>query len=214
MNMLCTHEKSFRGEAGMMRFQQARVVICGAGALGSNIAETLIRCGFRHLRVIDNDRVEAHNLTTQTYGRADIGAQKVNALRHHLYRVSGIEIDAVPRAMNVGNVKSLLRAADLIIDTFDNSAARALVSVAARKQGLPCLHVGMASDYGEIIWEPDYRVPRQGTQDICDYPLARNLVTLTAGIGAETVMRFIADFRRESYTITFNDLAVHPYVPA
>ena len=104
-----------------------RVTLCGAGALGSHLADNLARQGFQHLRVIDRDRVEEHNVSTQLYGTSDIGAWKVEVLRQRLFRATGIEIDVERKELTERNARTFLQEAGLIIDTFDNSASRRLV---------------------------------------------------------------------------------------
>ena len=75
------HENLYRGPDALSKLAAVRVTLCGAGALGSNLADTLARQGFRRLRVIDRDRVEEHNVGTQTYGENDVGAWKADVLR-------------------------------------------------------------------------------------------------------------------------------------
>jgi len=99
---------------------------------------------------------------------------------------------------------------DLVVDTFDNSLSRSLVLGACRASSVPCLHVGLFEDYGEVIWDEQYRVPSDVAGDVCDYPLARNLVLLAVVIAGETVMRFVADGQRVSRSGTLGDLAVAP----
>ena len=77
---------------------------------------------------------------------------------------------------------------------------------------LPCLHVGLSSDYAEVIWNENYRVPSDVNDDVCDYPLARNLVVLTVGVASETMMKFITTGKRLSYTITFKDFSIQPFL--
>ena len=187
-----------------------RVTLCGAGALGSNLADTLVRQGFRHLRVIDRDRVEEHNVSTQIYGEGDVGAWKTDVLRNHLFRAAGVEIDAQRQELSDRNVRKLLKDAQLVIDTFDNSASRRLLQDHCRAHDLACLHAGLFADYGEVVWDEQYRVPSDAGQDVCDYPLARNLVLLTVVVTAETVVRFVLNGRRESWSITLGDFAVRP----
>jgi len=111
------------------------------------------------LRVIDRDRVEEHNVSTQLYGEAEIGAWKVESLRNRLFRATGIEIDALRKDLTDQNGRQLLKECDLIIDTFDNSRSRQLVQDVARASSVACLHVGLHADYCEIIWDEHYRVP-------------------------------------------------------
>ncbi len=112
----------------MMRLADARIVLCGAGALGSHLAEHLLRQGARQMTVIDFDRVEQHNLGTQSYEEGDIGALKVDALRARCYRATGVEIVVVSQPLTERNAAKRLRHADLVLDTFDTSAARRLVT--------------------------------------------------------------------------------------
>jgi len=118
----------------------------GAGALGSNFVEPLVRQGARSVRVIDRDRVEEHNVGTQ--------------------------------------------------DT-------------ARALGLPCVHAGLNADYGEVVWDEHYRVPRGvAGPAACDYPLARNLVLLTVAVAPECVLGFALGGLRRQWSITLGDFAI------
>jgi molybdopterin-synthase adenylyltransferase len=64
------------------------VTVCGAGALGANITESLARSGFCKLTVVDRDRIEERNLSTQPYYRSDVGAFKAKILANNLYRAT------------------------------------------------------------------------------------------------------------------------------
>ena len=194
----------------MDRLACMRVTVCGAGALGSNLTETLARQGFQNLRVIDHDRVEEHNVGTQTYGLCDVGAFKVEVLRSHLFRLTEVEIDARRIEQSERSVRKCLRESDLVIDAFDNSASRELVQKHCREKGIECLHIGLSADYGEIIWNDNYLVPADVDGDVCDYPLARNLVTLTVSVAAEILIRWISNDTRDDVSVTLNDFAVRP----
>lgn len=211
MDGLLNHERALRGAELIERLGRARVVLCGAGAVGSNLAHQLARQGFARLAVIDRDRVEASNLSTQTYRKADLGAQKAVALRNDVYRIAGIELEAQPVDLTEKNAAKLLADAAVIVDGFDNAASRALVSRTARALNLPCLHVGLAADYAEVLWEPVWTCPSGAGEDICDYPMARNLIGLATCVAAEVLVRFLDSGATASYTITHADLAVLPH---
>jgi molybdopterin-synthase adenylyltransferase len=204
------HEALYRGEEAMARLAGARIVLCGAGALGSHLAEHLLRQGARQLTVIDFDRVEQHNLGTQNYEEGDIGAFKVDALRARCYRATSVEIATVSQPLTERNAAKLLRLADLVLDTFDTSASRRLVSETCATLGRPCLHLGMHTDYGEVHWNEGYRVPSDVVApDVCAYPLARNLALLAVALGAEVTLRFLLMGVRENYSITLRDLTIN-----
>lgn len=202
------HEKLSRSGAVMAKLRAAHVTVCGAGALGSHVVEGLARSGVGALRVIDRDKVEERNLSTQPWGRADIGQPKARLLAHSVFRAVGVQVDARAKELDADNARALIRGSTVVVDAFDNSVGRAAVQTAADKLGLPCVHAGMASDYSEVVWDPGYVVPSATNDDVCDYPLARNLATLTAALAAEAVIRFIADGDTTSRSLTFGDLQI------
>jgi molybdopterin/thiamine biosynthesis adenylyltransferase len=195
----------------MQSMRELSVVVCGAGAIGANIVENLARQGFAHIRSIDFDRIEERNLSTQPYYASDIGAFKAKILANSIYRALGVKVDARAEELTSANAAKLLGGAALIVDAFDNSASRQAVKDYCDKAGVACLHVGLASEYGEIIWNENYRVPSDAGQDDCDYPLARNLVMMTVAVASEVIARFAATGEKDSFTITLEDFAVRPY---
>jgi molybdopterin/thiamine biosynthesis adenylyltransferase len=205
---LLHHERIYRGAEWLARLESTSVTLCGAGALGSLLADNLARQGIRRWKVIDRDRVEEHNAGTQLYGQAEVGAWKVEALRNRVFRAVGIEIEAVAKEFNDRNARSLLKGSGIVIDAFDNAAARGLVQEHCRAAAIPCLHVGLNADYAEVIWDPGYRVPNDVAGDVCDYPLARNLVLLAVAVASEAVLRFVRDGRQDGWSITLGDFAV------
>src|SRR5690349_579986 len=146
------HEAIYRGADAVARLAERPLILCGVGALGSLLADNLARQGFRRLRAIDRDRVEEHNVGTQLYGESDVGAWKVDALRNHLFRATGIEIDAVRKELDDRTARTLLKGPGLVIDTLDNAAARRLVQDQCRAKSLDGLHVGLFADYAEVVW--------------------------------------------------------------
>src|SRR5262249_40239900 len=131
------HEALQRGDPAMQVLRDKRVVVCGAGALGANLVETLARAGMTKLTVIDRDRIEERNLSTQPWYKTDIGAWKAKILANSLYRALGVKVDAVTDELTVSNASKLLKGADVIVDVFDNSKSRQAVKDAAA--GVPCL---------------------------------------------------------------------------
>jgi molybdopterin-synthase adenylyltransferase len=208
------HEEIYRGAGCIVKLAGVALTLCGAGALGSLLADNLARQGLRRWKVIDRDRVEEHNVGTQLYGEAEIGAWKVEALRSRLFRSVGIEIEAVSKELTERNARSLIKESGIILDTFDNSAARRLVQNQCRSAGVPCLHAGLFADYGEVIWDEHYRVPQDVAGDVCDYPLARNLVLTTVAVASEALIRYILEGTKQNWSITLRDFAVRPSEPS
>lgn len=173
----------------------------------------LVRQGFSKIKAIDMDRVDTHNLNTQTFEEADIGKLKVAACQNRAFRSVGVEIETISQELTGDNVKKVLKGADLVIDAFDNTKSRQLVQNHCRTEKLVCLHAGLSADYGEVVWDEFYCVPQDGGKDICDYPLARNLVMLVVAITCEEIVDFCLEKkpRRKNWGITLKDLAIRPY---
>lgn len=205
------HEQLHRTPALMAKLRDFPITICGAGALGANLTENLARSGFGKLRVIDRDRIEERNLSTQPYYRSDVGAYKTKILTNSLYRALGIAIDGRSQELTSSNVKQLLNRSALVVDCFDNSVARQIVTDYCVNSQIPCLHVGLASDYAEIIWNQIYRVPTPVNDDVCDYPLARNLVNLSVAVACEVIISFIDNEQQQSFTVTLADFAIKAF---
>jgi molybdopterin/thiamine biosynthesis adenylyltransferase len=205
------HERLYRTAELMAKLRTFPITLCGAGAVGSNLAENLARTGFATLKVIDYDRIEERNLSTQPFYRSDIGAHKTTILANTLYRALGVNLETSVTELTSHNAKKLLKGSQLVIDGFDNSTARAAVSKYCKSANLPCLHVGLTSDYAEIIWNDEYRVPSATQDDVCDYPLARNLVLLAVTIASEVIIAFVKDGTQQSLTVTLQDFAVQAF---
>ena len=61
-----------------------------------------------------------------------------------------------------------------------------------------------------MIWDPDYRVPRDVGGDVCDYPLARNLVLLAVAVASEALCDSSAMAVEVGWSITLRDFAIRP----
>ena len=196
--------------ASLAPFADRLITVCGAGALGGNVAETLARMGYTRLRLIDRDRVEMRNLSTQPYGRGEVGAPKARALANTLYRAVQAKVEPVVAELTVENASKLLAGSVLVVDAFDNHDARAAVSAEARRLDVPCLHVGFSADglYGSGIWEPGYEAPRDVLGDPCDYPLTRPLALMIAALAARAITEYFSEGKQINFELTWNDLKI------
>jgi predicted ThiF/HesA family dinucleotide-utilizing enzyme len=208
-----THEQRYRDLA---RVAERPITICGAGALGANLAETLARMGLRRLRVVDRDRVEARNLSTQPWAQQDVGAPKARVLAGALYRAVGARVDAQHAELAAANALQLLEGSAVVVDAFDNLPSRALVGRTADALGAPCLHIalGPEGDYGCGLRDGAYRTidrreatgDEQRAEDTCDYPLTRPLAMLVASAAAEVLACHLLDGSRRGFELTLRDL--------
>jgi len=205
------HEIAYRGEAIFEKRKQFELIVCGAGALGSNLLNMLARQGFESLTVIDCDRVERHNLQTQYYGKSDVGTVKVRACKNKLFRDLGVKIVDLKKEIKKPSDLKLAQESKLIVDTFDNFESRRIIQQACREFKISCVHAGMSDDgFSEIKWDEVYRIPEEEVpqEDVCEYPLATNLVHFTVNLLAEVIARFADEGIKQNYEFTLKDLKI------
>lgn len=193
----------------MKEFLKSRVVtICGVGALGGNLAENLARQGFKNLRLIDHDKVEPRNLWTQPYYKEDIGHLKVRVLAERLYRSGETKVEPHRTRLDGSNAIILLRSSNLAVDCFDNPISRDIVKNTCSLLEIPCLHLGLAEGYAEVIWSEQYRIPKQTGRNPCDNPEARDTILIAIAIATRAIFDFFKNGERKSYTITMKDMKI------
>ena len=156
---LVRYERQMRyppiGESGQGKLRDSQVLICGCGALGSVLANTLARAGVGHLRLVDRDFLELNNLQRQVlYEEADVEATipKAVAAREKLRRInSQIEIEAHVVDVSSTNVLALVDGIDLILDGTDNFETRFLLNDVSLQQGIPWIYGGCIGAEGQSI---------------------------------------------------------------
>jgi hypothetical protein len=65
--------------------------------------------------------------------------------------------------------------------------------------------VGLYADYCEAIWDEHYRVPNDVAGDVCEYPLARNLVLFAVALASELLVRYVLDGKMQNFSGTLTD---------
>ncbi len=114
------------GERGQQRLRAARVLIVGAGGLGSPAALYLAAAGVGHIGVVDHDVVELSNLQRQVlFGTDDLGQSKALLARRRLLELNpGIEVTAHAEELCAANAASLIGSHDLVLDGSDRLGTR------------------------------------------------------------------------------------------
>jgi len=130
------------GQKGQERLKRSRVVIAGAGGLGSPIALYLTAAGIGMIRVIDHDQVELSNLNRQIlHWEEDIGRKKVDTARTKLRTLnSAVEIEAIDETITEANVSQLVDGCDAIVDAMDNLPTRYILNRCAIEKNIPFFH--------------------------------------------------------------------------
>ncbi len=143
------------GVEGQKRLGASRVTLCGCGALGTVLANALVRAGVGFLRVIDRDFIETHNLQRQVlFDESDVTANlpKAEAAARKLRLInSEVAIEPVVTDIDRTNILELTSDADLILDGTDNFEVRYLINDAAVKLGKPWVYGGCIGSHGQTM---------------------------------------------------------------
>ena len=128
-------------KSGQQKLKKAKVLVAGAGGLGSAILTYLAVAGGGRIKIIDGDRVELSNLNRQMlHSDKDIGRDKVDSAKEKLEVLNpDISVEAVKATINENNVFSLV-ADYMIVDAMDNLPTRLLLNRVAVKKNLPLFH--------------------------------------------------------------------------
>ena len=140
------------GEAGQMRLLDSRVLLIGAGGLGSPAAFYLAAAGVGTLGIIDDDVVDRSNLQRQILHTDErIGTPKVESARLTLSALNpAIRIETHGERLTAANVEKVFAGYDLVVDGCDNFATRYLVNDACVKLGLPNVHGAIFRFEGQL----------------------------------------------------------------
>ena len=134
---------------------ESRALLCGCGALGSTIANLLVRAGVGMLRIVDRDFVELGNLQRQSlFDEADAaeGIPKAVAAAEKLRKInSTVAVEPVVADVDPTNIENFCDGVDLILDGTDNFETRFLLNDAAVKLGLPWIYGGCVGSEGQSM---------------------------------------------------------------
>jgi adenylyltransferase/sulfurtransferase len=143
------------GEDGQRALARGRALLCGCGALGTVLAETLVRAGVGFLRIVDRDFVEVSNLQRQVLFDEDDAAEplpKAIAAARKLSRInSTVTVEPVVADVGPRNVLELIRDVDVILDGTDNFETRFLLNDAALETGKPWVYGGCVGSHGQTM---------------------------------------------------------------
>lgn len=143
------------GEEGQKRLMASRITICGCGALGTVLANHMVRAGVGFVRIVDRDFIETHNLQRQIlFDEQDVADNlpKAEAAARKLRKInSQVEIEAVVTDIDHTNILDLTEGADLILDGTDNFETRYLINDVAVKTGKPWIFGGVIGSEGQTM---------------------------------------------------------------
>lgn len=163
------------GEAGQERLKRAKVLIVGAGGLGSPCALYLAAAGIGTLGIVDSDAVEVSNLQRQIiYTTADVGCAKATAAAAALRALNPhTTVMALPERLTVDNVAAVIDDYEVVVECVDNFPTRYLINDACIRSGKPLVEAGVMGFAGILMTI----VPGQGPCYRCVFPENRQAET-------------------------------------
>jgi adenylyltransferase/sulfurtransferase len=195
------------GDEGQRKLASGRALVVGCGALGSVVAETLVRAGVGLVRIVDRDFVELNNLQRQVlYDESDVarGLPKAVAAENKLRQInSEITIESHVADVSHRNIIELARDVDVIVDGTDNFAVRFLLNDFAVKHKKPWVYGGCIGAEGQTMTIlPDDtaclaclmpEAPPPGTTPTCDTAgILGPIVNVIASIEASEALKILS----------------------
>jgi len=197
------------GPEGQERLRSARVLVVGCGALGSALAETMVRAGVGGLTVVDRDIVEASNLQRQALFDEEDAARarpKAVAAEARLRRLnSDVTVRGIVADVDPTNADGLVRETELVLDGTDNFETRYLVNDVCLKARVPWIYGACVAAHGTALAVRPGRTPclrcvigerpAPGSAETCDtVGVVGPIVQVVAGVqAAEALKLLVAD---------------------
>jgi adenylyltransferase/sulfurtransferase len=208
------------GRDGQARIGQSRVLLIGCGALGSVMADSMVRAGVGSVRIVDRDFVELTNLQRQIlYDEQDVADQlpKAVAAARRLQRVnSSVRIEPIVADAASHNIRQFASDCDLMLDGTDNFEVRYLINDLSLETGVPWIFAGCTGSGGQVMpvfpgesaclrcLMPD--PPPPGQTETCDTagvlgPAIGMIASLQAAIALRILSGHAADVPRQLHLL-------------
>jgi molybdopterin-synthase adenylyltransferase len=143
------------GESGQQHLLESSAVMVGCGALGTALANLLVRAGIGKLRIVDRDFVEPSNLQRQTLfeeSDAQEALPKAVAAERRLRAInSGVAVEGIVSDVSSKNAEELLSGFPLILDGTDNFETRFLLNDVAIHLNVPWIYAAVVASYGVTL---------------------------------------------------------------
>ncbi len=166
------------GEEGQKKLTHAKVLVIGAGGLGSPVCLYLAAAGVGRIGILDYDIVEISNLQRQIlHATSDIGKAKITSAQIKMNNINpNIIIDTYFEKLTIDNAMPILQNYDFIVDATDNFASKFLINDACVLLSKPFSHAGVLKYRGQTMTI----VPHESACFACafDEPPAKELNTI------------------------------------
>lgn len=167
------------GASGQKKLLESKVLVIGAGGLGSPAIMYLAASGVGTIGIADGDDLELSNMQRQIIHRDEaVGTSKAESAARRVKEINpDVKVNIYPQRVNSENIGKLIQAYDFIIDGVDNFDTKFLINDACVLAKKPFCHAGIREFYGQVLTYvpgegPCYRcifeeVPEEGDVDSC-----------------------------------------------
>ena len=155
------------GEEGQLSLLDAKVLLLGAGGLGSPAAMYLAAAGIGTLGIVDMDVVDESNLQRQILHNVDsVGARKVDSAKETINSLNpDVNVVTYDARLSSENILDVLEGYDVVVDGADNFPSRYLLNDASVKLGIPVVHGSIFQFEGQVtVFDPRYGVTYRDMQ--------------------------------------------------
>lgn len=112
----------------LAKIQSVKIGIAGAGGLGSNCAQLLVRSGFKKFKIVDFDCIDYSNLNRQFYFLHQVAKPKAPMLRENLRQINpDVEIDIVQTKIDENNINGLFGDCDVVVEAVDRAEFKKMI---------------------------------------------------------------------------------------
>ena len=141
------------GEEGQKKFFGTKVLVCGAGGLGSTVILNLASLGIGQIGIVDNDILELSNLNRQyIHDLSFLKRPKVESAKTRVQNYNrDIRVETFKTRLNERNYKEIVERYDIIADCFDTFESKFLLNDISLETGKPLVHAGVSEFKGQIM---------------------------------------------------------------
>jgi adenylyltransferase/sulfurtransferase len=140
------------GEEGQKKINRAKILVCGAGGLGSTVLANLASIGVGTIGIVDNDVLELTNLNRQYIHKfGSIGHVKVESAKNWINEFNPeIDVKTYQIRLDETNYADIVNGYDFIMDCFDSFRSKFLLNKIAVKTGKTLVHGGVTEFFGQV----------------------------------------------------------------
>ncbi len=207
------------GEHGQEKLQESKVLVMGAGGLGSTVIANLAAVGAGNIGIVDCDKLEITNLNRQfIHKNKNIGKIKVESAKEWVKDFNPeVNIETFDIKLDSNNYKRVIKNYDLIIDCFDSYNSKFLLNKIAVENEKTLIHGGVAEFYGQVTTIIPHKtacleciLPNSGTENYNIKGVISPVVSTIASIQALEAVKNILNIGEtlENKLLSFNFLSM------